>query len=69
MEKQGVWRFYELYHGDWVCGVVFYIRIRVFISVAGSGRNIGIVRNPLLLKGVTDASGYQTIKIIKRAHL
>ncbi len=48
---------------------VFSIRIRVFISFTGSGRNIGSVRNPLLLKGVTDASGNQTIKIIKRAHL
>ena len=46
-----------------------FIRIKVFISVAASGRNIGSVRNPLLLKGVTNASGKETIKIIKRAHL
>jgi hypothetical protein len=40
-----------------------------FISFTASSRNIGSVRNPLLLKGVTDASGKEMIKIIKRAHL
>ena len=51
------------------CNKGFSIRIRIFISVAASWRNIGSVRNPLLLKGVTDAFGNRAIKIIKRAHL
>jgi hypothetical protein len=42
---------------------------QIDFSFAGFGRNVGRVRNPLPFSGVIDASGFQTIKIIKRAHL
>jgi hypothetical protein len=42
---------------------VVTIKIRLFISFAGSGRNIGSVLESPFSAGVTDASGNETIRL------